>query len=157
MKSKKGLKYYFRLYLLLITVYGGITVIMAAMNDWTFESTQLLSVLYLPVLFIIFMYIFDLIFSLIFKPKAKTVEDDLQNFVEKVVIEVQKEKEFTIEDFRRLQESDRFQKALHHSFDIYKNGETKDMNLSFLEKKFKKDTVEGKAMVIVLNEVKKMI
>jgi uncharacterized membrane protein len=157
MKNKKGLKYYFKLYLLLLTVYLGITVVMAALNDWTFEPTQLASVTYLPILFIVFLYVFDTIFGMVIKPKHKVGEEELDKFLKQVTIEVEKEKDFTIEDYRRLQENDRFQKALNHSFDIYKNGETKEMNLAFLEKKFKKDTVEGKAMIIVLDEVKKML
>lgn len=158
MKNKKGFKHYIRMYLLLLVVYTGMTVVVAAMNSWDFDSQQLVSILYLPIIFVLFLFVFDTIFALIFKPKGKTdSDDDFKSFGRRVTSEMKKKDMFSIEDYRRLQESDRFQKALHHAFEIYENGEKPEMNIVFLEKKFKKDSIEGKAMTIVLDEVKKTI
>lgn len=155
MKTKRDLKYYFKLYILILGVYAATTVILAAINDWEFLPTQLASVAYLPILFVLFLFVFNSFFDFFFKPKKQVEEDVFNNFAKNVVSKMNDD--FTLEDYRRLQESDSFQKSLRHAYEITENGETRDMNLAFLQKKFKKDTLEGKALSIVLNEVKKMI
>ncbi len=157
MKNKKGFKYYLRLYALIMSVYVIFTVIMAATNDWTFDPLQLASVVYLPIMFVVFLFLFDSIFGTIFKPKTLVRDEEFTAFAKKAANAMDEKENFTIEDFRRLQESDKFQKALRHAFDITIDGETEEMNTNYLEKKFKKDTIEGKALRIVLDEVKKMI
>ena len=63
---------------------------------------------------------------------------------------------YDIEDFRKLRESSKFQKALNHAFKISSEGEYKGVTFEFLEKKFKKGTLEYKAIIIVIEEAKKM-
>lgn len=153
MENKKGLKYYIRYYLILLLAYIVLVLISTSMNDWVWNTGQLISIAYLPLTFVVFMFIFDRIFAKFMKPKKTSDKDQYSLFVRKVVEELQEKENFIIEDYNQLRENDRFQKAMKHAYEIVENGETEEMNVEFLRKKFKKDTVEGKAMNIVLEEV----
>lgn len=153
MKNKKGLMYYIRYYLILLSAYVVLVLISTAMNDWEFNNGQLISIAYLPLTFVLFLFLFDRLIDKVIKPKNKEVEDKYTLFVKGVVEKIDQREKFLIEDYNQLRENDKFQKALKHAFDIVQNGETEEMNVNFLRKKFKKDTIEDKAMKVVLEEV----
>jgi hypothetical protein len=157
MKIKKDFKYYVRFYLIVLAAYAILVLISTAMNDWLFNIPQILSILYLPLLFVSFIYLFDTGFGKFTKTRTKEEQNEMNTFVTNVVKKIEEKEEFTIEDYKRLRESDKFQKALKHSYEIYKDGETETMNITFLKKKFKNDSLEGKAMKVVLEELESHI
>jgi hypothetical protein len=156
MKNFRGLKHYIRMYFIIAGVYFLYISYLAYTNDG-YELAVVLGTFYIPLFIILFMYLFDTLFDRIFPTKDKKSKDGYVSFVNKVTAQVNETLEFSIEDFRRLRENDRFQKALYQAYQISEKGETKDINFILLEKKFKKDSNEGKALGIVIEEVKKMM
>lgn len=71
--------------------------------------------------------------------------------------EIQKECNFSIEDYSKLRSDKKFQKGLGQGFRVYDNGETEDLNFEFLERKFKKGTNEYTAFQVVIKQVKKLM
>lgn len=154
MKNRRGLKHYLRfwgiasvLYAIFV-VYNGITT--------EFDPAIIISILYLPFIFTLFLYVFDSIFDRIWPNKKEVAEDKYESFIKKVTVVIHEELQLSVEDYRRMGENDRFQKALRQAYAILQEGETEGRNFVFLEKKFKKDTKEYKALKIVIEEVKKM-
>ena len=156
MKNKRGIKHYIRLYFLVVVLYFAYLSYIAYQNGG-YDATTLLSIGYVPLLFMIFLYFFDTVADTIMPSKLSKKEDEYTNFIKFTTQEVNNQGDFSIEDFRRLRESDKFQKALFQAFHIKKDGETDECNFVMLKKKFKKDSREYQAITIVINEVKKMI
>ena len=157
MGQKKNFKYY-----LLIFGIAMLAILIYTVINWvstgTFQMGMLWSALFLPLLFTTFLFIFDKIFEKLF-PKQKKLQgekDDINNFVNKMNAAMDKDGGFSITDYRTLQESERFQKTLKQLYSIKKDGETEDLTMDYLSKKFKKSTVEYKAIQIIIEELKKM-
>ncbi|MCF7924921.1 MAG: hypothetical protein K9L26_00095 [Candidatus Izimaplasma sp.] len=156
MRTTRDFKYYVKMYLVALIVYLGY-VSYLAYQDGGFDVTLLLGAAYIPLMFILFMYVFDRIFDKIFPPKEKKQADAYKTFVKNITQIVDNELSFSLEEFKRLRENEKFQKALFHAYQITEHGETEQINFVFLEKKFRKDTNEAKAMEIIIREVKKMM
>lgn len=159
MKNKRGFKHYLRFYILIVVVYF-IYVSILAISNKGYDTFLLLSILYLPIMFIFFVFLFDTLLDPIFNrfKKSKSSEaDSYKVFFQKITYQVNEQCDFTIEDFRRLRESEKFQKALQQAFRVKNVGETDELNFTLLEKKFKKNTREYEAMIVVISEVKKMM
>ena len=156
MRPQRNFKYYFRLYLISLVVYLGYVAFLAVQNDG-FDMTLLFGATYIPIMFILFMFVFDKLFDKIFPSKEKKETDLFKVFLQRVTKLIEEQLDFSIEDFRRLRTNNRFQKALYHAYLISEQGETEDINIKFLEKKFKNGTNEAKAMEIIIDEVKKMM
>jgi hypothetical protein len=130
-----------------------------AISTGSYDSELLITMTFAPATFSGFMFVFDKIFDMIFPNKLKTKRKDSDkygNFLDIVNKAVENDTSFSIEDYRRLRDSDKFQKALRQAFKIYEEGESQDITFSYLEKKFKKSSREYAAMNIVLNQVKKL-
>ncbi|MDP2424969.1 MAG: hypothetical protein Q8M70_01230 [bacterium] len=150
--QRKPLKYYLLMYVLIMLFTGGYTVFMLIRG--TLEVSDLWLMLTMPVLFVFFLFLFDTLRAKIFSKKPKV---DLQKeFLMKVSEQLRATNEFGIEDYRKLQLNQRFQDSLRIAYTIASQGETEDKNLSRLEKKFDKRTIEGKAMHIVARFVKEL-
>ncbi len=65
--------------------------------------------------------------------------------------------EFLIEEFRRLQINKNFQESLKKAYYIYINGENDVYNINRLEKKYRKGTLEKRAMKYVIDYLNKNI
>ena len=160
MKNKKGFKHYVRFYGFVVLAYSIYTIILSFQLG-TFSLGMGLSIIYLPLLFVALVYVFDTITEPFFARlgKGKNNPETLQykQFFQVLTNKVNTECDFTIEDFRRLRENDRFQKGLQQAFRILQDGETPELNFILLEKKFKKSTREYEAMEVVVKEVKKMM
>jgi len=157
MGQKKNFKYY-----LLIFGIAMLAILIYTVINWvstgTFQIGMLWSALVFPLLFTTFFFVFDKIFEKLF-PKQKKLQgekDDINNFVNKMNAAMDKDGGFSITDYRTLQESERFQKTLKQLYSIKKDGETEDLTMDYLSKKFKKSTVEYKAIQIIIEELKKM-
>ena len=139
---------------LAILIYTIITWV----NSGTLETTMLWSAIILPLLFTSFLFVFDKIFDRIF-PKRKNQQnkkDDYNGFVNEMNTALDKGGEFSIQDYRTLQDSERFQKTLKQLYSIKVTGETEDLTIDYLSKKFKKSTVEYRAIQLIIQELKKM-
>lgn len=154
MKNRRGYKHYLKfwgiasaLYAIYV-IYNGITT--------EFYPSIIISILYLPLIFTVFLYLFDMLFDKVWPNKKEVAEDKYEAFIKKVTVVIHDKLQLSIEDYRRMGENDRFQKALRQTYSILQEGESEDMNYAFLEKKFKKDSKEYKALKIVIEEVKKM-
>ncbi|QMS84971.1 hypothetical protein [Candidatus Xianfuyuplasma coldseepsis] len=160
MKRKKGLKYYAKFYVFVLVAYVIYIVIIGARNG-EFDATMLGSMVYLPIMFVGLVWLFDSLLEPFFKRigrgKQTGVQEQYREFFTTLTNEVNTQCEFSIEDFRRLRENERFQKALQQSYKVMTEGETPDMNFTLLDKKFKKDSREYEAMQVVIKEVKKMM
>lgn len=159
MRNKRGIKHYLKFYLLILVVYF-IYVSILAITNKGYDPFLLFSVIYLPVLFIFFVFLFDTLLDPIFNRLGKRKPNDAnlyKEFFQVVTYQVNEQCDFSIEDFRRLRENERFQKGLQQAFRIKNDGETDELNFALLEKKFKKNTREYEAMNVVIEEVKKMM
>jgi len=157
MGQKKNFKYYLMIFgisVLAILIYTVITWV----SSGTLDTAMLWSAMILPLLFTSFLFVFDKIFDKLF-PKRKKVQsekDDYNKFVNEMNTALDKVGEFTIQDYRTLQDSERFQKTLRQLYTVKSEGESDDLTIDYLSKKFKKSTVEYRAIELIIQELKKM-
>ena len=94
-----------------------------------------------------------------FFPKQRKKNEEKQGY-EQFLVEMNqvlnKETDFSIQDYRSLQDSEKFQKTLHQLYTIKTEGEKPDLTYDYLGKKFKKTTIEYKAIHIIIKEAKKL-
>jgi hypothetical protein len=156
MNNKKGLKYYgiiFGVSVVALAIY----IVYLGYQSGGIDTALLFSLLYVPFIFTLFLFVFDKLFDFIFPSKGKKKDDLFSKYLKVVSTAIQTKYNFSIEDYRRLRENPKFQKALEQAFRILENGETEEISFEFLQKKFKKDSNEFLAMVVVIEEVKKMM
>lgn len=156
MKSKKGLKYYaiiFMVSVLALVLYATYLYF----KNGELDSEIILSLVYVPVIFTGFLFVFDKLFDKIFPPKTKVSDNKFNAYLKTVSESIQKECEFTIEEYKKLRTNQKFQKGLEQAFRVYDNGENEEMNFKFLEHKFKNGSNEYVAFQLVIKEVKKMM
>jgi hypothetical protein len=159
MRQTKGFKYYLMIFgiavfaLLVYTVFD-------ALKNGALRWEMLLIAIVIPIIFTALLYMFDRIFDFAFKKFSKNKQQDNKegyeaflNMINKVVEE---QTDFSIEEYRHLRVSDRFQKALKQVYKVYEDGETPELSYAYLQKKFKKNTNEFVALNIVIEEVKKL-
>lgn len=160
MKRKKGLKHYAKFYAFVVVAYFIYIAINALQNDG-FNQAMLASLVYLPVMFIGLVWLFDTIldpfFNRLSRGKKTSEQERYRQFFMLITNEINTQCEFSIEDFRRLRENEKFQKGLQQAYRIQDDGETTELNFTLLEKKFKKNSREYTAMQVVIAEVKKMM
>ncbi len=156
MKNKRGFKYYVRFYLIVLVVYLAYISYLAFTGEG-YDTTLLLSAAYLPLGFTFFLFLFDTLFDRIFPSKDKKSDDEFTKFLQLTTKRVNEDLEFSIEDFRRLRDNEKFQKSLWQLYQIKLFGETEEINFVMIRKKFKKDTREYKAVEVVIEEVQKMM
>ena len=63
---------------------------------------------------------------------------------------------YDLEDFKKLQESELFQKSLYDAYNVYAYGQSEMLNFDMLEQRFKKDSIERKAMEIIHVEIERL-
>jgi hypothetical protein len=111
----------------------------------------------MPPLFAVFYWGSDTLI-LKFSNKKKKVDYEAK-FLDEISDEMRNSKEFIVEEFRRLQINQKFQEDLKRAYQIYKNGENEVLTIEKLENKYKKNSIEKRAMkhvVNYLNENKKL-
>lgn len=143
--AKKGLRYYSFIFgvstvatfiYMAVTSFGG--------NDLTFDF--IMSILLLPFLFTLFLFIFDSLLRFILPKKKKPTKDLYAQFLIESTTILQKTNEFDIEDFTHFRNNEKFQRALKILFKIDQFGETPDANYKMVEKRFKKGSKEYQAI-----------
>lgn len=156
MNNKKGFKYYaivFGVSTIALILY----ILYLGYQAGELDSTLLVSLIYVPFMFTGFLFVFDKIFDKLMPSKTQKKDNLFSNYLKIVSAAIQSEYNFSIEDYRRLRENPKFQKALEQAFRILEKGETEDISFDFLERKFKKGTNEFLSMIVVIDEVKKMM
>lgn len=146
-KFKKPLKFYLILFLVL-----SLAVIGYSVYKIVFDSTpvdEVMSLWFLPLIFILIYYGSDSLMDKLFNKKKQV--DYEEKFIEEVAKKMREDNAFLIEEYRRLQLNDKFQESLKIGYEIHKNGESDLFNISKLERKFKKGTIEYKAIQYVID------
>jgi hypothetical protein len=146
-KFKKPLKFYLILFLVL-----SLAVIGYSIYKIVYDSTrvdEVMSLWFLPLIFILIYYGSDSLMDKLFNKKKQV--DYEANFIEEVAKRMREDNAFLIEEYRRLQLNDKFQESLKIGYEISKNGESELFNIKKLERKFKKGTIEFKAIQYVID------
>jgi hypothetical protein len=152
-KTKKPIKYYLLL-LTLAFVIMGLSTIYKAFTA-TVVTADFLYLFIIPVLFTAVYWGVDT-FAVKFSEK-KAKKDFEGQFLEIVTSRMRDSKEFLIEDFRHLQNSQKFQETMKNAFLITQKGEDENRSIERLEKKFEKRTLEYKAMQYVIPVVRQKL
>lgn len=105
-----------------------------------------------PFFVVITLFFYRRVTSKMFKKLDKQNEE--QSFVLHMSKFVKEELNFEVEDFRRLREHEKFQKALFDAYTIYKDGESAEINYDKLSQKFDPSTKEYQAVQIIIRETK---
>ncbi|MGD9910309.1 MAG: hypothetical protein AB7U79_06900 [Candidatus Izemoplasmatales bacterium] len=88
--------------------------------------------------------------------KTKKVDEE-GDFYALIAKKMTESKTFFIEEFRKLQRSSVFQTQMHVAFEIYKNGESEIYTVEKLKKKFRADSLEGRAMAFAIQIVEEKL
>ena len=158
MRSKKGFKYYGFVFIFSTLALGAYVLYLTIKED-NFDTEMVFSLITVPFMFTILLFIFDKVFDKIFKPRGKGKDNDIEykNYLITVGKAIDDNCEFSIEDYRRLRANQGFQKSLEQVYRVLKDGESEEISFGYLEKKFKKNTNEFIALSVVITEVKQMI
>ncbi|MDD3122772.1 MAG: hypothetical protein PHC62_04530 [Candidatus Izemoplasmatales bacterium] len=150
---KKPFKFY-----LLIFVFSAL-IILAYSVYLYFKGEvvikDMLSLWFLPFFFTLIYYVGDVFLYKISNRRKKIDYEAL--FLEAIAQRMRDSKKFIIEDFRKLQINERFQTQVKNAYEIYKNGETELYTLDKIDKKFKDDTLEARALKYVIEFVKEKL
>jgi len=114
--------------------------------------TELYPLWIMPFLFTGFYYGSDALMDKFMKRKKKINYES--KFLEAISIKMREGNEFVIEEFRKLQNNKVFQDDLKKAYQIYQNGETDNFGIDRLEKKYRKDSLEKRAMKYVVEYLK---
>lgn len=153
MREEKTLRYYLFVYLLSL---GGLFVYLSFMawRNGGYDELVFTSLLWIPIFVTLFVFVIDKVSGL-FKPKkSKDRRKKYEIYLETMAEELEKEHDFLVEDFRKLKESDRFQKGLKQAYQILENGETDALNFAYIIKKYPKQSLEYIAMTTVIERTK---
>lgn len=159
MNRNKGWKYYLRFYVMVTVVYF-IYVSIIAWRQGAYQPYSISTVLFLPPIFVGFVAFFDRLMDPLFRKmsgKKNIKKTDYKTWVYDMDKRIHENCDFTIEEYRRLRESSRFQKSLKQAHRILTEGETNELSLAYLRKKFKSSTNEATALEVVLEEVEKTL
>lgn len=159
MRTGKDWKYYIKFYIMVTVVYF-LYVSIIALRQGGYQPYSISTVLFLPPIFVGFVALFDRAFDPFFRKlagKKKINITDYNIWIHDMDKLIHEHSNFTIEEYRRLRESKRFQKSLTQAHRILTEGESEELSLTYLRKKFKTDTNESKALEIVLQEVEKTL
>ena len=148
--TRKPFKFYFYIFIFSVVIVAGYSLYMIYSQGKSVN--EIYSLWFMPPLFTGFYYGSDLLIDKFTNRKKKV------NYEGKFLAEISKKmnesKVFLVEEFRRLQNNYRFQEDLKRAYQIYANGESEIFTIAKLEKKYRKDTIEFKAMKYVVEYLK---
>ncbi len=149
-KFRKPMKFYLTLFIFSSVLIFGYTIYRVVVDDA--PISELYTTWFLPVFFISIYWSSDFLLDKIFNRKQKV--DYEGKFLDTIGQRMRDANAFLIEDYRRLQINQKFQASLKIAYKIYIDGEDEVFTIEKLEKKFKKDTIEYKAMSFVVDYLK---
>ena len=131
MAQKKDFKYYLMIFgiamlaILLYTVIGWI-------SSGEFSSELLLLAILVPTTFTVFLFLVDTLIAKLFPKRLKKQDGEagFDRFVKEMNVALNNGSSFTIQDYRELQDSEKFQKTLKQLFTIKTSGESEDLSLN---------------------------
>lgn len=150
---KKPTKFYIMIFVFTSVIVLGYSVYLYIKESA--ELSDLVTLWVLPPIFTLLYYGGDVLIQKIADRKKKVDYEGL--FLRAVGEKMSASKEFLIEDFRKLQKSEKFQTQVHSAYEIYHNGESELYTLEKIEKKFRADSLEGRAMFYVCEFVKEKL
>jgi len=149
-REKKPFKFY-----LLIFVFSALIVIAYTLYEVLARDTPVSDVYamwLMPFLFTFFYWGSDALILKFSKRKKKV--DYEAKFLDDISKRMRDSQEFLVEEFRRLQINSKFQEDLRKAYQIHQEGETEVFNIQKLERKYKKGTIEKRAMKHVIEYLK---
>ncbi len=149
---KKPFKYYLFIFLLSTVIVVAYSLYMI-LTDRA-EIGELTSLFFVPIVFTGIYWAGDVLLEKLAKRRKKT--DYEGDFLREVSRKMRDSRVFILEDYRKLQQDQRFQAALKIAYQIAKNGENETWNLDKLEKKFRPQTLEARAMDFVVAHVREI-
>lgn len=149
-RQKKPFKFYLIVFLLSALIIAAYSLYMILIKDTPVEEVYTLW--FMPPFFVFFYWGSDAIILKITNRKKKV--DYEAKFLETISEKMRDSEEFLVEDFRRLQINVKFQEDLKKAYLIYKNGEDEVFNIKKLENKYRKNTIEKRAMKFVVDYLK---
>ena len=149
-RTRKPFKFYFYIFIFSVVIVAGYSLYMIYSQDKSVNDVY--SLWFMPPIFTGFYYGSDWLIDKIANRKKKVnYEAKFLSEISKKMVESQ---EFIVEEFRRLQNNYKFQEDLKRAYQIHANGETEVFTIAKLEKKYRKDTLEFRAMKCVLDYLK---
>jgi len=146
MKNENKPKYYFLVIFIGTVLVMGLLLVISYLEG-TLKTDQIWVYAVTPFLFTGIYWGGDVLLRKIRKRKVKV--DYEQLFLDAIGQRMRDADAFLVEDYRHLQDSQRFQDSLKTAYLISQNGEDSEARLERLEKKFEKRTVEYRAMQYV--------
>lgn len=148
--KKKPLKFYLGIFALSALIILGYSLYMI-LTDRA-EPIELVSLWFMPLVFTGIYYVGDVIIYKIANRRGK--QNDQTEFLELISAKLRESGLFLLEDFRKMQLNQKFQENLKIAYQIWKNGESDLWTIAKLEKRFRPQTPESKAMDIVINTLR---
>jgi len=149
-KFRKPFKFYILMFVILSLAVAGYSLY-KILKDGT-PVSDLSSLWVLPLIFIVIYMGSDMLLDKLFNKKKQINYEE--KFVEEIAKRMRESNDFLVEDYRRLQINPKFQEALKIGYQIYLNGENEIYNIDKIERKFKKGTIEFKAIGYVLDYIR---
>jgi len=149
-RQKKPLKFYLYIFLFSVVIVAGYSLYMIFANDAAISDVYTLW--FMPFIFTIFYWGSDALIDKFSKKKYKVNYE--AKFLENISQKMRDGKGFLVEEYRKLQNNPKFQEDLKKAYLIYENGEDEIHNIEKLEKKYRKDSVEKRAMKYVTEYLK---
>lgn len=149
-REKKPLKFY-----LLIFIFSAFIVVAYTLYEVLAQDTPVSDVYtmwLMPFLFTFFYWGSDTL-MLKFSKRKKKVDYEAK-FLNEISQRMRDSNEFLVEEFRRLQINPKFQEDLRRAYQIYKDGETEVFSIEKLERRYKKGTLEKRALKHVVEYLK---
>ncbi len=158
MKKTKGFKYYAFIFAVSAVAIAIYAIFVSIRGDIKIDFQSVVYLLFLPVMFTGLLFIFDKLFGLIIPAKYKEGSGEMTEFEQfhgEVNALVDSSTSFSIEEYRRLRESVKFQKAISQVFTVKKHGENPELTWEYLSRKFKKGSNECVALNLIIDSVEK--
>jgi hypothetical protein len=149
-RQKKPFKFYLVIFLFSTVIIAAYSLYMIFANDAAVSDVYTLW--FMPPLFTFFYWGSDSL-MLKFANRKKKVDFEAK-FLDEISDRMRDSKAFIVEEYRRLQINVKFQKELKKAYQIYKNGENEIFTIEKLENKYKKNSLEKRAMKFVVDFLK---
>ena len=120
---------------------------------------DLISLIAVPLFFSLMFAFVDFVTNALKSKKKKEKEKEESKydaFVDGIGAKLNETRIFNPEDFRHFRENSKFQECLKKLYQIYKNGETDEVNYFLVLRKFAKGTNERKAIECLVDYTKNM-
>ncbi|MFP4286252.1 MAG: hypothetical protein ACLFRI_01025 [Candidatus Izemoplasmataceae bacterium] len=151
-KNKDSLAYYALIFLGIsigLLIFG---FLFPSRRDGLSYNEWIAAFWFYPFLVVFVIFFYRKVTKKMFKRLDKQNEE--RQFVLHMSKVVKDELGYEIEDFRRLRENEKFQKALLDAYTIYQDGETQLINYDTLSRKFDPKSKEFDAVTLIIRELK---